>query len=80
MLSKFNNYFSFIKREGKEELLDYLRRTDYFEAPASGGHHLATTGGLLEHSLNVAEMMFNVADTLTRFNRSREHGNSSFIP
>lgn len=64
MLSKFNNYFSFIKREGKEELLDYLRRTDYFEAPASGGHHLATTGGLLEHSLNVAEMMFNVADTL----------------
>lgn len=64
MLSQFNNYFSFIKREGKEELLDYLRRTDYFEAPASGGHHLATTGGLLQHSLNVAEMMFNVADTL----------------
>lgn len=43
-----------IKREGSEELLNYLiNETDFFEAPASSKYHLNIEGGLCLHSLNV---------------------------
>ncbi len=42
-----------IKREGIEKLLDYLQKTDFFEAPASTKFHSAYEGGLCEHSINV---------------------------
>lgn len=42
-----------IKRDGIENLLDYLEKSDFFEAPASAKFHCDYEGGLLEHSLNV---------------------------
>ena len=43
-----------IKKEGIQELLDYLEnQTDFFTAPASSRFHLACCGGLCQHSLNV---------------------------
>lgn len=42
-----------IKRDGIENLLDYLEKSDFFEAPASAKFHCDHEGGLLEHSLNV---------------------------
>lgn len=42
-----------IKREGSEELLEYLINSDFFTAPASTRYHLNVDGGLCEHSLNV---------------------------
>ena len=43
-----------IKREGAEQLLDYLKsKCDFFTAPASTRYHNAFEGGLLRHSLNV---------------------------
>lgn len=42
-----------IKREGALELLDYLKKTDFFTAPASTKFHSAVEGGLCFHSLNV---------------------------
>ena len=41
-----------IKREGAENLLDYLQNTDFFTAPASTKFHSSFKGGLLEHSIN----------------------------
>lgn len=41
------------EREGIEDLITCLKVIDYFEAPCSGGNHLAKEGGLAEHSLNV---------------------------
>ena len=48
-------YRSVIKREGAEELLDYLcgSGSDFFTAPASTRFHGNYPGGLCEHSLNV---------------------------
>ncbi len=48
-------YKKYIKREGADELLDFLMssKSDFFEAPASTRFHLSKDGGLLEHSLNV---------------------------
>ena len=43
-----------IKREGAEQILDYLKnKSDFFTAPASTKYHCAFEGGLLRHSLNV---------------------------
>ncbi len=72
MLEKFNQYYDLVKREGREELLNYLRSTDYFEAPASTQYHLSSTGGLLEHSINVTDTLFKVSGLLTQGELSDE--------
>ena len=42
-----------IHREGADKLLEWLKSTDFFTAPASTKYHSAHEGGLCEHSLNV---------------------------
>lgn len=46
-----------IHRDGIENLVDYLKKSDFFTAPASTRFHLSEEGGLLEHSLNVYERL-----------------------
>ena len=41
------------KREGMEDLLNYLEDIGFFTAPASTRYHGAYEGALLEHSMNV---------------------------
>ena len=48
-----NIYRTNIKREGAEEFLSWLEKTDFFTAPASTKYHCACKEGLLKHSLNV---------------------------
>lgn len=51
----------YIKRDGIDNLLDYLeKKTDFFTAPSSVSYHLNEDGGLCLHSLNV----HNVAQKL----------------
>lgn len=42
-----------IKRNGLQELLEWLEETDFYEAPASTRFHLMCKGGLCQHSINV---------------------------
>ena len=42
-----------IKREGLDKLLDFIQKTDFFDAPASSKFHSAFEGGLCLHSINV---------------------------
>ena len=42
-----------IEREGSEELLKYLEKTDFFTAPASSKNHSNFEGGLCLQSINV---------------------------
>ena len=44
-----------IKREGLEDLLAWLEKSDFFTAPASTRYHGAYPGGLCQHSLDVYE-------------------------
>ena len=46
-------YKNFIKRQGTEELLNWLLTTDFFVAPASTKYHCACEGGLVQHSVSV---------------------------
>lgn len=45
----FNNN---IKREGSDKLLEWLKSSDFFSAPASSRFHSAYEGGLCQHSIN----------------------------
>jgi hypothetical protein len=47
-----------IHRDGIEKLLDWLDRSDFYNAPASSRYHLACKGGLCQHSLNVYKRLF----------------------
>lgn len=40
-------------RKGIDDVINYLEKGGFFEAPASVNRHLNYDGGLLEHSLNV---------------------------
>jgi hypothetical protein len=55
-------YRANIKREGAEELLNFLLsdHSDFFTAPASTRFHGAYEGGLLEHSLNVYDCLCDI--------------------
>lgn len=46
-------FYDNIEREGAEELLEFLERSDFFSAPASTRFHSAFEGGLCQHSVNV---------------------------
>ena len=46
-----------INREGMDELINFIERSDFFKAPASTRFHGSYEGGLLEHSLNVYKIL-----------------------
>ena len=50
-----------INRDGIENLLDWLKKADFFTAPASTRFHGAYAGGLCEHSLDVYRMAVKAA-------------------
>ena len=46
-----------IRRDGIDKLLDWLKVSDFYTAPASTRFHGAYEGGLLEHSINVFDCL-----------------------
>ena len=57
MKEEFINLLKSTKREGIENLIAFLEKTDFFTAPASTRFHGAYEGGLLEHSMKVYEIL-----------------------
>lgn len=51
-----------IKRDGAMELLEYLKKTNFFDAPASTRFHLSRPGGLVEHSIHVYERLKSLCE------------------
>lgn len=56
-----------IKRDGIDELLNWLESSDFFIAPASSKYHGAYAGGLLEHSLNIYDCLKNAVKKYPEF-------------
>lgn len=50
-------YQSNITRSGSAELLEWLKSTDFFVAPASTKFHCSCLGGLVQHSVSVYRVM-----------------------
>lgn len=51
-----------IRREGISEFIEWLKTTDFFDAPASTRFHGAFEGGLVLHSLNVYVQLVKLAE------------------
>ena len=52
-----------VKREGIENLIEFIEKTDFFKAPASTKFHGSYEGGLVEHSLKVYEILKHKVET-----------------
>ena len=53
MKERFEQLLQSVNRDGIDKLIEFIRKSDFYTAPASTRYHGAKEGGLLEHSLNV---------------------------
>lgn len=59
----FESMLKECEREGLDNLLNYIRKSDFYTAPASTRYHSCHEGGLLEHSINVAKcLLFKISE------------------
>lgn len=69
MWKEFTNLLVSTKREGIDNIIDWLNKTDFKIAPASTRYHDSFKGGLLKHSLNVYyEMIDDFKNFIEFFN------------
>ena len=57
MKEEFINLLRSTNREGMEDVINFLEKSDFFKAPASTRFHGDYEGGLLEHSMKVYEIL-----------------------
>lgn len=54
-IERFESLLRKTKKKGIEDLINYYRESDFYTTWASSSFHCNYDGGLLEHSLNVAD-------------------------
>ena len=57
MKEEFLKLLRSTNREGIEEVINFLEKSDFFKAPASTRFHGDHEGGLMEHSMKVYEIL-----------------------
>ncbi len=57
MKEEFIELLRSTKREGIEDVIQFIEKTDFYKAPASTRFHGNYEGGLLEHSMKVYEIL-----------------------
>ncbi len=62
-----SNMDKYLNRPGSDKLFEWVERSDFYTAPASTAFHGNYPGGLLEHSLNVFELL---GDKVVRYGLS----------
>lgn len=62
LIERFEGLLKSVKREGMDKLIEFIRNSDFYSAPASTKYHSCHEGGLLEHSLNVYDCLLAKAD------------------
>lgn len=56
-IERFERLLRSTNRDGIENLIDFIKRSDFYTAPASTKYHSCHEGGLLQHSLNVYDRL-----------------------
>ena len=57
MEQEFLGLLQRVNRSGIDDLIKFIKKTDFFKAPASTRFHGSKEGGLLEHSMKVYEIL-----------------------
>lgn len=55
-------YKNNITRPGADRFLEWLEKSDFFEAPASTKYHLSVPGGLCKHSIHVYDRLAKLVE------------------
>ena len=63
MKEQFLELLKTVNREGINELIEFLEKSDFFKAPASTRFHGSYEGGLVEHSMKVYEILKHKVET-----------------
>lgn len=58
-IERFESLLLSCNRDGMDKLLEFIRKSDFYTAPASTRFHNCHEGGLLEHSLNVYDCLMD---------------------
>jgi hypothetical protein len=56
-ITRFEQLLQSTKRDGIDSLIEFIRKSDFYTAPASTRFHSCHEGGLLEHTLNVYDRL-----------------------
>lgn len=56
-IERFESLLTSVNRDGINRLMEYIKKSDFYTAPASTRFHSCHEGGLLEHSLNVYDCL-----------------------
>lgn len=56
-IERFEQLLKSTGRDGIDDLIEFIRKSDFYTAPASTRYHSCHEGGLLEHSLNVYDRL-----------------------
>jgi len=67
LIKRYEDALMSTGREGMDKLLNFIRKSDFYTAPASSRYHNCHEGGLLEHSLNVYDCLTKKKDNPTWF-------------
>lgn len=78
-IEKFEAMLTQYNRPGMDKLIEYVRKSDFYTAPASTRFHSCHEGGLLEHSLNVADCLLKKLDNSVWADILNEVGQESII-
>jgi hypothetical protein len=63
MKEEFIELLKSTKREGMEDVINFLEKSDFFKAPASTKFHGSHEGGLAEHSMSVYKILVEKVKT-----------------
>lgn len=61
-IARFEQLMAKVNRPGVDKLMNYIKTSDFYVAPASTRFHLSVEGGLLQHSLNVYDRLASKLD------------------
>ncbi len=76
----FDKILSLIKREGVNELVEWLKNeTDFFSSPASTKYHGNFEGGLLIHSINVVRIALHIFNLIVKEKPELEYLRESVV-
>lgn len=71
MKEEFISLLRSTNRDGIEDLIQFLEKSDFYKAPASTRFHGSYEGGLLEHSMKVYEILkYKVKNSVLNLNVS----------
>lgn len=76
-IDRFEELLKSINRDGMDNLLKFIKKSDFYTAPASTRYHSCHEGGLLKHSLNVYDCLINKLSNTTWSKYLNEVGRES---